>query len=301
MLLSEKIHRTTCPVCNSSRLKSLFKVKDESVSKEYFDIVHCEECTVRFTQDAPVASAIERYYQSEEYISHSNTNKGVVNKVYHWVRKITLRNKEGIITKYARKNTGKLLDYGAGTGSFVHHMQTKGWQVTGLEPSAVARANAQKQYGVNLLDASHLFHLPSASFDVITLWHVLEHVHELQATVARLQNLLKPGGVLFIAVPNYTSFDADFYQAGWAAYDVPRHLYHFSPRSMHVLMALHQMNIRKELPMWFDSTYVSMLSEQYLTGKKSLFKAAVVGMQSNSKALFNAEKTSSVIYVVDNG
>ncbi|WP_126971680.1 class I SAM-dependent methyltransferase [Gynurincola endophyticus] len=298
MELSTKIFRTACPVCNSKDLKQVFKVKDESISKEYFEIIHCNQCTVRFTQDAPVATEIGRYYQSNDYISHSNTRSGLVNRIYHSVRKITLNAKERIIVNHTGRTVGSLLDYGAGAGSFAHHMQEKGWQLTALEPSEAARENAYEAYKIQLHPSENLFRIPPQTFDAITLWHVLEHVHELQTTIAQLKSLLTPQGVLFIAVPNYTSYDAAHYQQHWAAYDVPRHLYHFSPRSMNTLMSAHGMKIKKVLPMWFDSTYVSLLSEQYLTGKKSLFKAGLIGMQSNFKAFFNIKKCSSLIYVI---
>lgn len=298
MELATRINRTECPVCKSQQLSSVFRVKDESISKEYFDIIHCHHCTVRFTQQVPIASEIGRYYESQEYISHSNSKSGIVNKIYHAVRKITLNAKERIIVEFTGRTVGSVLDYGAGVGSFAHHMKTKGWQVTALEPSEEARKNAYDSYRLNLHPSEDLFRLPQQSYDAITLWHVLEHIHELDITIAQLKAILKPQGVLFIAVPNYTSFDAQHYQQHWAAYDVPRHLYHFSPLSMNILMDKHGMKIKKILPMWFDSTYVSLLSEQYLTGKKSLFKAALIGMQSNFKAIWNKEKCSSLIYVI---
>lgn len=298
MELATRIVRVTCPVCNSNSLNAVFKVKDESISKEYFEIVECQKCTVRFTQNVPIASEIGKYYESDEYISHSNTKAGLVNKIYHSVRNITLNTKEHYIVQYTGRTVGSILDYGAGVGSFAHHMKQKGWQITALEPSESARKNAAENYKIQLHPSEDLFRLATNSYDAITLWHVLEHVHELHTTIAQLKSLLRPQGVLFIAVPNYTSLDAQHYQQHWAAYDVPRHLYHFSPLSMNTLMDQHGMKIKKVLPMWFDSTYVSLLSEQYLTGKKSLIKAGLMGLQSNLKAIFNKKKCSSLIYVI---
>jgi len=170
--------------------------------------------------------------------------------------------------------------------------------VTGLEPDPDARKVAKDLHGIELDDTGHFYQLPAGSYDAITMWHVLEHVHDLHEYVRQIKKLCKPGGKMFIAVPNYTSFDADHYRASWAAYDVPRHLYHFSPASMHELMRRHRCVIEKIQPMWFDSFYVSLLSEKYKTGRSNLFSGFWYGLRSNMKALYNRRKASSLIYVI---
>jgi 2-polyprenyl-3-methyl-5-hydroxy-6-metoxy-1,4-benzoquinol methylase len=296
--MSEVITYRKCPVCNSGKLRSELSVTDYTVSHESFEVWECTGCTARFTQDAPSAAAISRYYQSSNYVSHSDTKKGIVNTLYHWVRSFTLGSKRRLVGKHTRKQSGTLLDVGAGTGAFAATMHKAGWTVTGLEPDETARSNAKSQHGIALLPAAALYQQPSDHFDAITLWHVLEHVHDLHGYLESFNRILKPQGTLIIAVPNYTSFDADMYGAHWAAYDVPRHLYHFSPDSMDVLTEQHGMQVVAHKPMWFDSFYVSMLSEQYKNGYTNIFTAFWNGWLSNWEAFSDISKCSSVIYVV---
>jgi len=287
-----------CPVCGSAQIKEAIQVKDHSVSGKQFSVWGCAECQFRFTQHVPDADSIGPYYQSEAYISHSNTQKGLVNRLYHKVRKITLANKRKLIGKITGQATGNLLDIGAGTGAFASYMAQSGWRVTGLEPDAQARKVASEAHRIQLLPIDELFGLPVQHYDAITMWHVLEHVHDLAGYMAQLKKLLKPGGCLFIAVPNYTSYDAERYKDYWAAYDVPRHLYHFSPQSMKKLLERNGLKLKACKPMWFDSFYVSMLSEKYLTGNSSIIKGAWVGALSNMKALSDKERCSSLIYCI---
>jgi 2-polyprenyl-3-methyl-5-hydroxy-6-metoxy-1,4-benzoquinol methylase len=287
-----------CPVCNGTNIMAVLQVKDFTVSSEMFEVWHCNTCTARFTQNIPPAEQIGRYYKAEAYVSHTDTKKGLVNRLYHLVRNYTLQTKRLLIQKATGLAKGALLDVGAGTGAFAATMQQAGWAVTGLEPDDTARTNALTQHNLNLQNPETLFTLPANSFDAITLWHVLEHVHELHRYLAAFNALLKANGVLIIAVPNYTSGDASSYQQYWAAYDVPRHLYHFSPQSMDVLAGQHGFTIESYKPMWFDSFYVAMLSEQCKNGKDNLVKAVWNGLLSNLKALGNHKKCSSVIYVM---
>lgn len=287
-----------CVCCGGAVISKVFACKDYTVSKEYFEIWECRTCTFRFTQNAPDKVAIGKYYKSEEYISHSDTKKGFVNFLYHYIRNFTLATKLNLIKRVTERNKGTLLDFGAGTGAFVFKMQQAGWKVTGLEPDETARANALKNYQLQLKELNTLFTLPDNAFDAVTLWHVLEHVHDLSEYLEKFYKILKPAGRLIIAVPNYTSSDADYYKQYWAAYDVPRHLYHFSPKSMKVLLAKKGFAVQAVKPMWFDSFYVSMLSEKYRYGKNRFISALLTGLHSNVKALLNAKRCSSVIYVV---
>lgn len=254
-----------------------------------------------FTQDIPEEKEIGQYYRSENYISHTDTARGLVNTLYHKVRKITLSQKEKLVRSINKGQNGHLLDIGAGTGAFAGHMQKAGWTVKGLEPDQAARSTAFEVNQVNLEPSAKLFELQEGYYDVITMWHVLEHVHQLHAYLDQCKKLLKKDGHLVIAVPNYTAADALHYQQFWAAWDVPRHLYHFSPASMHVLVDRHGMKIRKVKPMWFDSFYVSMLSEQYRTGHSNLINGFRQGLSSNLSALFKRNQASSLIYVVGMG
>ncbi|MEO7801686.1 MAG: class I SAM-dependent methyltransferase, partial [Ginsengibacter sp.] len=210
-----------CPVCNSEQIYKQLSAKDHTVSGEEFEIWECSNCSLRFTQNVPAKEDIGKYYQSENYVSHSESKRGVINRLYHLVRKRTLKSKQRLLEKYTELKTGKLLDIGAGTGAFLNTMQTAGWQIRGLEPDETARANALELYNIELLPSEELFAQVPVYYDAITMWHVLEHVHDLHDYITQIHKLLKPGGMAFIAVPNYTSSDAAHYQAEWAAYDVP--------------------------------------------------------------------------------
>lgn len=287
----------SCPNCGDHNINYVLSAKDHTVSGEEFEIWECQHCTQRFTQRIPEEDKIGRYYQSQNYISHSDTSKGLINNLYHKVRKRTLVQKRKLIEKATGKKVGNILDVGAGTGAFLQTMQQAGWKSTGIEPDENARQKALELHQLNLKNAENLYLLSPGSFDAITLWHVLEHVHDLHKYVEQIKNLLTGDGKLFIAVPNYTSGDEKIYQESWAAYDVPRHLYHFSPRAMKTLLTSHGLKIESMKPMWYDSVYVSMLSEQYKTGDSHPVKAILNGMISNLNAVLNNSKCSSVIYI----
>jgi len=299
------IHYSQCPGCGSSLPGPVLDVKDHSVSGKAFSIWECTDCSLRFTQDVPDIHSIGSYYKSENYISHTNTSEGFINRLYQVVRKRTLRQKRKLICRISGRTDGTLLDVGSGTGAFVNEMKQNGWIVTGLEPDEDARKLAMEDLGCELKNTGELFHLSENTFDVITLWHVLEHVHDLHGYLQQFKKLLKPDGVLVIAVPNYTSFDASVYKEFWAAYDVPRHLYHFSPRSMKVVVEKNGMGIVKYKPMWFDSFYVSFFSSKYKNshrtgsqGRTNWISASWNGFVSNLEALFDSKKCSSVIYII---
>ena len=292
-----RIHYTHCPVCNSTRIDPLLKVKDYSVSKEEFAVWQCADCTLRFTQDVPDQNTIGRYYASPEYISHSNTDKGLLNKLYQGVRKFTLEQKAALITRFTREK-GNILDVGAGIGAFLSVIKEKGWSVKGIEPDEVARQNAETLFNLKLSKSEELFQLSPGSFDAVTLWHVLEHVHDLHNYIEQLKNLLAEDGKVFIAVPNYTSGDAATYRNYWAAYDVPRHLYHFTPKAIETLVGLHDLKLVAKKPMWFDAFYISLLSSKYHRGSTSWLGAGWTGLRSNLSALLNKDKCSSLIYIV---
>jgi SAM-dependent methyltransferase len=294
--MAELIFYTHCPCCSSAAVHPALSAKDYTVSGKVFEIWHCDDCTARFTQNVPNASTIGPYYQSADYVSHSDTSKGLVNRLYHLVRNHTLRTKRRLVENVTRKRTGSLLDVGAGTGAFADSMKQAGWRITALEPDETARKNALDKYGLELQSPENLFGLDGAEFDAITMWHVLEHVHDLQGYLQQFHTLLKQDGKLIIAVPNYTSYDAGVYKEYWAAYDVPRHLYHFSPQSMQQLGMLKGFELVDTKPMWFDSFYVSMLSEKY-RNSDNMLGALWNGLISNLNALQDTKKCSSVIYV----
>jgi len=286
-----------CPVCNNSHTYFALKVKDHSVSGEYFDVYECSRCSLRFTHHAPPGDKIGIYYESEDYISHSNTRRGFVNTLYHSVRRHTLSVKFHQIEKFTGLKIGHHLDIGAGTGAFVQYMNEHGWKSQGIEPDLKARELAMTHHKTRLLPAEMFETMLPETFDAVSMWHVLEHVHELFPYLHKVKNILKPRGLAFIAVPNYTSYDGMNYGAFWAAYDVPRHLYHFSPASMKWLLSAAGFQLMGMMPMWYDSFYISLLSEKYKTGHSSLPKGFINGAVSNWKAVKNKERCSSLIYI----
>lgn len=285
-----------CPVCKSSQTAPAFKAQDYTVSGEQFTICHCSSCSFKFTHPVPPEDKIGAYYQSQDYISHSDTNKGFINRAYQWVRNLTLRSKRKLVSRGTGKSKGRLLDIGCGTGYFLNTMKEAGWEVSGIEPSPEARALVQKNFGISPAEPAAIYSLPDASLDAITMWHVLEHVYDLDGYMARIKAMLAPGGVLFIAVPNHQSLDAEKYGPGWAAWDVPRHLYHFNPAAMEALLKRTGFELKQMKKMPFDSFYVSLLSEKYRKG--GMMRAAFIGFRSWLAALFNTKRCSSIIYII---
>jgi 2-polyprenyl-3-methyl-5-hydroxy-6-metoxy-1,4-benzoquinol methylase len=286
-----------CPVCNHSNSQIALESQDFSLTQATFSILHCSKCSLRFTSPVPSQDEIGLYYKFNEYISHTDTKEGWMNKMYHFVRTKTLAQKTKWVQSLFTGHKGHLLDIGAGTGAFVHAMQQKAWKVTGLEPDAVTRENAFKIHKLNLQSTETIYELPNNEYEVITMWHVLEHVHALKPYLNQCFKSLKYNGRLIIAVPNYTSFDAKYYQKYWAAYDLPRHLYHFSPKAMTTLLNEMGFEIVSIRPMWFDSFYVSLLSEKYKkSGKLGFLIVGVIGILSNLFAMKDASKGSSIIY-----
>jgi len=292
------IHHNACPVCGSQKLRFVLKAEDHTVSGEIFSIYECANCSLRFTQDVPDNVSIGAYYQSADYISHAGEPKGFINWLYRKVRNRNVRKKRKLIEKFSKGKKGKILDVGAGIGSFLHEMQAEGWEAKGIEPSVSAREVAKKKYGFSLEKENSLFEMAAGSFDAITLWHVLEHVHDLHGYLRQIKVLLKETGRIFIALPNYQSMDAKAFRENWAAYDVPRHLYHFSSRSMDILMKKHDLKILQLQPMWFDSFYISLLSTRYKKGRNNLLLGFWNGFVSDLNAIGNVEKCSSVIYII---
>lgn len=281
-----------CPVCDSGQLQKDITCKDFLVSQESFSLSVCMTCQFRFTNPRPSDEKLGDYYKSENYISHSNTRKGLVSRLYHIVRNRTLKQKIKLVSRYVSRGT--LLDYGCGTGMFLSTARGFGFSVYGIEPDAGARAIAREMDLQVMQDKSEL--KPGLQLDVITGWHVLEHVSDLNNTITLLRSHLKQDGYMILAVPNHHSYDADHYGAFWAAYDVPRHLYHFDKNSIRNLMAKHAFQLVATHPMVFDSYYVSLLSEKYKTGKTNYLNAFWAGFMSNRRAGSPAGY-SSVIYV----
>ncbi|MCH3881352.1 class I SAM-dependent methyltransferase [Tenacibaculum sp. K20-16] len=273
--------------------KPYLTTKDYSVSKEVFELEKNEEFDMLVT--IPVPKNLSSYYESENYISHTDGKKGVFEKVYQLVKNYTLKRKLKLINSFNSEEK-TILDIGAGTGDFLATCKNDNWQVLGIEPNKKAREIAASK---NITLQENISIVENKKFDVITLWHVLEHVENLEEYIQQLKALLKENGTLIIAVPNYKSYDANHYKKYWAAFDVPRHLWHFSQTSISKLFSKENITIVKTLPMKFDSYYVSLLSERYKNGKMNPFKAFWIGFTSNRKAK-KTNEYSSLIYVLKN-
>lgn len=281
-------------MCSGEELNPYLACEDYSVSHEVFELQQCPSCGFVLTQDHPDESTIGSYYATEDYISHTDTRKGLINKLYHLVRRHMLNRKRRLIEAFCQN--GRILDIGAGTGYFLAHMRDHGWDISGLEPDAGAREIARQELGIALEDMRALSTLQASSFDILTLWHVLEHVHDLHRYLRTFHRVLKDDGALIVAVPNHTSPDAQHYTAHWAAYDVPRHLWHFSPESMYKLLDDHGFSVQQAKPMLFDAYYVALLSEKYRGSVLGFLNGAFWGTISNVVALFNKHRASSIIY-----
>lgn len=272
--------------------KHFLNVKDYSVSQETFELRFNEELDMLITHPQPSLDKLPSYYESKDYISHTDGNKSLFEKMYQFVKGIALKNKLKLINSESQK--GRILDIGAGVGDFLSVAKNDGWKTVGIEPSEKAK-NIAKNKGVSFVE--NLSELDSNSFDVITMWHVLEHVPDLEHQIAELKRLIKANGTIIIAVPNFNSYDANYYGNFWAAFDVPIHLWHFSKTAIQKLFAVQNLELVKVLPMKFDSFYVSLLSEKYKTGKMNFIKAFFIGLKSNRYGSKKMEY-SSHIYVI---
>lgn len=266
------------------------------MSKEDFHICECLNCGLLYTMPRPSKDKIGEYYKSEEYYSHQENKKGFIPRLYENVKKVNLKHKYKLATNGL--TTGKLLDIGCGVGDFLHTAEAHGWQCTGVEPSEEAKAIARQRTQAKLMSSEDQEQLPDESFDVITMWHVLEHVDDLRWQIAQLQRLIKQNGRIVIALPNYKSYDGQFYKEHWAAYDVPRHLSHFNRTTLAKILKTNDLKLVKTDKLKWDAYYISYMSEQYKIHKLPLVKGVYRGWLSNIKAKRSGE-WSSVVYIFE--
>ena len=289
-----------CPVCSSEKISLHLVCRDHLVSGQNFALYKCSVCETVFTQDHPPESEMAGYYRSEEYISHSDTSKGISNKLYKLARGIMLKKKREMVQNQTGLKKGTLLDIGCGTGYFAGAMKEAGWEVTGIEVDDKAREFAASRFKLKVITPGQIDHIPSKSFDCITLWHVLEHFHDPFRYFMKISDLLKPGGLCIVALPNCSSYDALHYGNFWAAYDVPRHIWHFQPSSFDHFLKKARYTCEGIKNMPFDAFYISMMSEKYRGNGLYFISGMLKGKLFFLKSLFNKEKSSSLIYFLKN-
>ena len=285
-----------CPWCNSENNSKFIELKDYFLTQENFEILECNDCKLLFTTPCPAPDKIGDYYKSDDYLSHNESKKGIVPKIYNLVKKVNIKNKFNITVNGQQTTDNSILDIGCGVGDFLNYAKEKGCNITGIEPSEDARKIAEEKLGTKIFSPEELQNIPNESFDIVTMWHVLEHVADLKTEIDHLERIVKKNGRLVLALPNYKSFDAEYYKDKWAAYDVPRHLNHFSRTSIKNIFNTTAFQLIDIKPLKWDSYYISMLSEQYLKHSNALLKATITGCKSNCKARKSGEY-SSLVYV----
>ena len=285
-----------CPWCESEKTQMHLWVKDFFLTGEAFEIHECLKCGLLFTEPRPNAEEIGKYYQSEEYYSHQENKTGFIPRIYETVKGFNLKKKYKMATKGMAK--GKMLEIGCGAGDFLKTMEQHDWQCIGIEPSEEAKAIAKKKVKAELLNPEDIGTLQDKSFDLITMWHVLEHVDDLKEEIRHLQRLLKKGGRLVLALPNFKSADAQYYKEYWAAYDVPRHLNHFCRESINNIFKTSELKLKKTDKLVWDAYYISYMSEKYKNHTLPLLKGMMRGFVSNRKARKSGE-WSSLVYVLE--
>ena len=286
-----------CPVCGGGRLKKVMDCVDRQVTGEKFALCRCLDCGFMLTRNAPVEEEIGRYYDSPSYIPHSDTNRGIMGRAYHLVRRIMLMRKGVLVKRCCHLSRGSLLDIGTGTGYFPDYMHRIGWTVNATEKSAQARQFAAERFGLDVMPPDAVFLKKEEEYDAITMWHVTEHLERLDRTWYQAYKSLKKNGVLIVAVPNPSGLDAGVYGKDWAAYDVPRHLWHFTPSAMQRYGAKHGFVLAERHTMPFDAFYVSMLTEKQLHHFMPILRGFIVGLQGWAASLVKKDKSSSMTYV----
>lgn len=292
------MHLNKCPLCNSQEIVTHLRCRDHFLSNEEFELFRCVSCGFIFTQDHPDEISSGRYYESDEYASHNDASAGFSNMLYRFSRKIMLSKKRRLAVKLTGIKSGKLLDIGSGSGHFLSEMKNSGWDVRGIEINEKARTLSEKKFNLTVLLPANMNSLEAGSFDCITLWHVLEHFHDPFMYAGEINRLLKPGGICIAAMPNSGSFDANYYLSTWAAYDVPRHLWHFNPETFEKFSGKAGLQLIKTAALPLDVFYISILSEKYRGSKFYFFAGIIKGAWFSLCSLFRKNKASSLIYIL---
>ena len=296
--MKNQIKLKKCPVCEGNEFKLKYSLKDYRITQEPFTLASCQNCNFIVTQDVPPFDRIGKYYESPEYLEHSNKSEGIFDLTYNTLRRTMFAYKYRMIKNLHGEKT--ILDIGAGSGQFLHYMDQKGYKVSGVELSSKAREYAKNNFGLILKTPEELHSIDNTSkFYTITLWHVIEHLYDVHKTIQKLSTLLERDGYLIIAVPNSDSFDAKYYGKYWAGWDAPRHLWHFTPSTLRSVMKKHGFEAQKIRFLPFDPFFNALLSENYRHGKSifNIFRALLVGTLSFIRGIIDIERSSSIVYI----
>jgi len=285
-----------CPLCGSDKISVLHMCRDFLVSGDIFPVCNCGSCSFVFTNNAPGEQESAAFYVSDEYISHSDTGKGLINKAYHLVRKWMLASKFRMLREESRLSSASVLDIGSGTGYFPVFLRQKGWECQGIEISDAAREAALARNNISLLPPAAILDIKSSGIDIITMWHALEHFYRPGDYLDASHRILKDDGLLVVAVPNHLSHDAKKYGGRWAAWDVPRHLWHFNPDSMQEMAEKHHFKLQSIRRLPFDAFYVSVLSEKNNNTPFPLIRGFIAGSVSWLGSIRNIRTSSSLVY-----
>ena len=288
---------TPCPLCGASGQMPYADCIDFTVSKESFILLRCPQCGVVFTSNPPKESETIRYDTLDLKLKLGDSPRGLTDKLYYYVRHRMLRKKASIVESQSYRTGGTLLNYGAKTGYFSHYMERRGWKVTSIEKYHEERQFSLETFHHRMYDVSEMDRLTPETFDVITLWHVFEHCYNPNGLLNRFYRLLRPGGILLIACPNICSTDAMHYGANWAAYNVPRHLWHFNPTSLSNLLNKHGFTLMHRQKLSYDCFYISVLSEKNKNSKMPFLRGMWFGMRCWFISLARLDKSSSLVYV----
>lgn len=281
-----------CSNCNSPEISKFDEITDFFLTNEVFFIYSCNNCGVKFTH--PIPENLTPYYNSEEYLSHEKNNKSIFSFVYNTIKSYSISRKYLGISKKMKR--GSVLEIGCGTGDLLNIFNKSKWKTIGVEPNDKPRNYAINHFNLNIVN--NIEEIKNENFNVIMLWHVLEHVINLKKYIHFLNEKLDKNGLLVIALPNPESWDAKHYKKYWAGWDVPRHLYHINEKALKELTKEYFV-IKEKQPLVFDSFYISMLSEKY-KGKKGLnllFSFIYNGLKSNINAWKTNEFSSMIYYL----
>lgn len=292
------VHHSQCPLCRSGNITFYLGSEDYFLSSAIFNLWKCSSCSFIFTQDHPDETESAAYYDSPEYISHNDSSSGFADSLYRLVRSIMLKRKTRLAKKSKAQGSGSILDIGSGSGYFAAAMKKEGWKVTGVEINAAIREYSAKRYGLEIYPPSALFTFGNESFDCITLWHVLEHFIDVDSYAKEIHRILKSQGTCIVALPNSASYDALHYKSFWAAWDLPRHLWHFNPETFTLFCNKHGFSVRSIKLLPADVFYISWLSEKYMKTPFSFVRGMFKALFFSIKTVVSVNRGSSLVYVL---